>query len=60
MIWIIGILALVAALTSFIVNRNTRNWVDQIGMEFRHLEKRVDCLMELVRDLNKQINGEHK
>ena len=60
MIWIIAILALVAVLFSFIVNRNTRNWVDQIEMEFRHLEKRVDCLMELVRDLNKQINGEHK
>ena len=49
------ILSLVAVGLSLSAIQSTRNWINQIEMEFRHLEKRVDNLMDLCKELSKKI-----
>ena len=49
------ILSLVAVGFSLSAIQSTRNWTNQIEMEFRHLEKRVDNLMDLCKELSKKI-----
>lgn len=48
------ILSLVAVGLSLSAIQSTRNWINQIEMEFRHLEKRVDNLMDLCKELSKK------
>lgn len=49
------LLSLVAVGVSLSAFQSTRNWINQIEMEFRHLEKRVDNLMDLCKELSKKI-----
>ena len=49
------LLSLVAVGVSLSAFQSTRNWSNQIEMEFRHLEKRVDNLMDLCKELSKKI-----
>ena len=49
------ILSLVAVGLSLSAIQSTRNWTNQIEMEYRHLEKRVDNLMDLCKELSKKI-----
>ena len=48
------ILSLVAVGFSLSAIQSTKNWINQIEMEFRHLEKRVDNLMDLCKELSKK------
>lgn len=48
---IVAIIALVVALCAY---QSTQNWEKQKRDEIRHLELRIDNLMEVVRQLSKK------
>lgn len=52
----IGLIAVVAFIVAILAYQDAHNWEKQMRMELRHLELRVDSLMDVVRLLNKTLN----
>ena len=52
---VIGIIAVVALITAFVAFQSVNNWEYQMRIELKHLEVRMDSLMESIRLLYKDI-----
>lgn len=53
-VFIIGIIALSALIVGLIALQSVENWEKQMRDEIKHLELRIDNLMEVVRQLSKE------
>lgn len=54
---VIGIIAVVALITAFVAFQSVQNWEYQMRLELKHLEVRMDSLMESIRLLYKDISN---
>ena len=54
---VIGIIAVVALITAFVAFQSVNNWEYQMRLELKHLEVRMDSLMESIRLLYKDISN---
>lgn len=54
---VIGIIAVVALITAFVAFQSVQNWEYQMRIELKHLEVRMDSLMESIRLLYKDISN---
>ena len=57
---VIGIIAVVALITAFVAFQSVQNWEYQMRIELKHLEVRMDSLMESIRLLYKDISNLNK
>ena len=57
---VIGIIAVVALITAFVAFQSVQNWEYQMRLELKHLEVRMDSLMESIRLLYKDFSNLNK
>lgn len=57
---VIGIIAVVALITAFVAFQSVNNWEYQMRLELKHLEVRMDSLMESIRLLYKDFSNLNK
>lgn len=57
---VIGLIAVVALITAFVAFQSVNNWEYQMRLELKHLEVRMDSLMESIRLLYKDFSNLNK
>ena len=57
---VFGIIAVVALITAFVAFQSVNNWEYQMRLELKHLEVRMDSLMESIRLLYKDLSNLNK